>query len=79
MNKWIIASDAILLSIDTFFLYFGLSLYLFPKARGSLQGGAAAASSGAVIAVLGLLVILLGIASKQEIEVSSKGKTANFS
>jgi len=64
MRKWIIALSAIVLAIGAFFLYFGLRGYLFPQVRGQLYGGAAWAGFGSIVALIGALLLLLGVTSK---------------
>jgi len=66
MRKWIIALSITLFAIGGFFLYFGLRAYLFPQVRGQLHGGAAWAVFGLIVALVGVLLLLLGVASKNK-------------
>jgi len=63
MRKWIIALSITLFAIGGFFLYFGLRAYLFPQVRGQLHGGAAWAGFGLIVALVGVLLLLLDVAS----------------
>ena len=74
MRKWIIALGTILLPIGSFFLYFGLRAYLFPRTRWLLYGGVAWAGLGSLLAIIGVSLILVGV-SKHGIEATSKRKT----
>lgn len=72
MMKWFIALGIILLLIGSFFLYFGLRAYLFPRGQGSLHGGVAWTGLGSLLAIIAALLILVGAVSKHGIEGTSK-------
>ena len=64
MNRLSVAVGIVVLSIGAFFLYIGLRMYLFPAVRGQLHGGAAVATFGALIVIMGIIFILWGIFKK---------------
>ena len=64
MNRSIIAIGIIILAIGSFILYLGLRTYLFPAVRGHIQAGAGFTGFGSLVAIIGIILILVGITSK---------------
>jgi uncharacterized membrane protein len=64
MRKLIVIPGLVLLSIGFVFVCFGLRTYLYPQGFMAIQGGLAGLVLGSLIALMGILLIVLGVLLK---------------
>jgi len=61
VRNWIIALGATSLYGSSFFLYFGLRVYFFPRFPGDIYNAQLGLNLGSTTAIMGILLILIGI------------------